>query len=215
MDIKDTVMRNGVLICNTTDREELLEIDRQFREAFLDNKIPITKIIGYYLEDADKSRNYPVKRSVNCLNNPIENSKNLAKLVVENTDAVITRTVRMTGDVYAEDIEFIHNAKKIKLLTKNMFIFTLLKPSSLCVFLNKATGFKRIEDNVDIIRKACSDMGSIDPNKYYPLNTLHSVAEDIFILPFNGKEIRYRLRNPEDDEIFSSLWDEYKMKGGI
>lgn len=215
MDIRDTVMRNGVLECNASNKNELLEIDRKFREAFLDNKIPITKIIGFYLEDGDKSRNYAVRRSANCLNNPVEISKNLSKVVVENTDATICRTRRLVGDVYSDDVKFIHNSQEIKLLTKDIFLFTLLKPSSICVFLNRDTGFKRIEDNVGIMKMKWIDMPDLDIEKYYPLNTLHSVAEDIFILPCDGKTIRYRLRNPDDDEVFSKLWDEYKMKGEV
>lgn len=213
MDIQNTIMRNGKLECNVSSRDELLMLDRKFREAFLDNKIPITKIIGFYLEDGEKSRNYAIRRSSNCLTNPIEISKNLSKVVVENTDAIVCRTKRLIGDVYSDNIKFIHAGKEIGLLTKNQYLFTLLKPSSLCVFLNKETGFKRIEDNVDIMKNKWKDMFEIETDKYYPLNTLHSVAEDIFILPCDGKEIRYRLRNSEDDEIFSQLWEEYKMKG--
>lgn len=211
MDIKDTYMQGGKLeFVGNKSREELFQLDREFREAFLDNKIPITKIIGFYLEDRDLTRNFAVRRSSNCLNNPIEISNNLSKVILENTEADISRTLYRTGDIYSDNLTFVYNAKTIEVLNKNQYLLTLLQPTAVCVILNTSTGSKTIEDNVEIMREKAKFMRDVDYEKYYPLNTLHSVAERIFILPFNGEEIRYRLEKPEDDAMFTQLWENYK-----
>lgn len=210
MDISNVTMRGGKLHTDITDKEELFKLDRIFREAFLDNKIPITKIIGFYLKDKELSKNFAVKRSANCLNNPIEISNNLSKVVLEDTEGSIAATLYKTGDIYSDDIYFVVNGAPVRLLNKDLYLMTLLKPTAICVILNSSTGSKTIEDNVEIMREKTKFMPNVDYEKYYPLNTLHSVAENIFILPFNGKEIRYRLLRPEDDEIYSKMWEKYK-----
>lgn len=210
MDISNTYMKNGKLVTDITDREALFQLDREFREAFLDNKIPITKIIGFYLEDRDMTRNFAIRRSPNCLNNPVEISNNLSKVILESTEASISRTLYKTGEIYSDNLAFVVNGTVLEILNKNEYLLTLLQPTSICAILNTTTGSKTIEDNVEIMREKAKYMRGVEPEKYYPINTLHSVAERIFILPFNGTEIRYRLEKPEDDAVFTKLWEKYK-----
>lgn len=212
MDLRNTHMVDGVLRAPDIPQDRLFELDTLFREIFLDSKIPITKVIGFYIEDENDSRNSAISRVASCcLDNPVAISNALSKVSFAHTGTLLVLTNSLIGEVTSKDLTIYTGGDALKALsTKPVKIATFTNKAKFRFILNTATGQKSIDENVEIIKSYLHDIKKYDSNLYYPLNTHHTVSDDLFVLPFNGKEVRYRVKDKNLETELAELWDRYK-----
>ena len=81
-------------------------------------------------------------------------------------------------------------------------MFTAVEDVNIDVVTRINSGTVTISDNAEFIKTQLKD------GLYYPMNTNHSLAAFINILPFDGKRIRYEL-NGVKEEYMNELWQQY------
>lgn len=195
-------MSRGIIRTNYTG-SKLEHLYRVFRKGFLDGEIPTKKVIGFKFSSTKKARAMTaVARSPFVLENQIEVSKNLSEVFLVGSGGYVARARCSEGKVTGENINFVTNDESLYLLNKNIHLFTAVEDMNVDVVTRVNSGTVTITDNAEFIKT------QLKGGVYYPLNTNHSLAAFIDILPFDGKRIRYNL-NGVNEEYMNKLWQGY------
>lgn len=79
---------------------------------------------------------------------------------------------------------------------QHMFIAT--EPMAIRFIVHKAAGYNSMAENAAII----------GDDKYFPLNTVHSLVDYVRVLPLTGDHIEVRYHNGMTAELFKSIWND-------
>lgn len=202
------VLKNGY-VKTTLKGEALKAMYSNLLRMCLDGTMPITKIIGFSVKSDKHLETTVLNRSVSLLENQIEISSNLSKLIFTGLNINQCMINIPAGRIYAKDlvlparrvkVEDKVVLKHLKIINADTYLFTATEDIQLDLYLNKASGAFLIKDNVKQIK-------TVD-TKYYPLNSTHNLAPVIRFLPFDGYSIRYRLsKGISEDNINEIILD--------
>jgi hypothetical protein len=196
---------NGVMRVSASSKN-LSEIYDLFRISVLDGHIPINKAIGFKLFSSMHMEDVAaIERHTSCLENMVELSKNVSKVVFMSPTGFVVNSGEKTGNVTAGSAGFVSDGKPVQVLDSSVYLFNSLEPLGIRIFAHENTGYHLMSDNVEIMKKVYKEQSST----FFPLNTEHNLINYLNILPFNGRDIRYKLRNGFSDENLKILWDRY------
>jgi hypothetical protein len=180
-----------------------------FRVAVLDGHIPLNKAIGFKLFSSRNMEDLAaIDRHTSCLENMVELSKNVSKVIFISPTGFAVSSKEKTGNVTAGNAGFMSDGKEIKVLDGSVYMYNSTEPLGIRVFAYENTGYHLMEENVEIMRSIYSS-DKEESSTFFPLNTEHSLIDYINILPFDGKSIRYRLRGDFTEPDLAILWRRY------
>lgn len=199
---------NGFMLTGLTG-EELREAYNMFRISVLDGLVPVTKAIGFKLFSSMNMEDLAaIDRHTSCLENMVELSKNVSKVIFISNTGFAVSSKEKVGDVTAGNAGFMSDGKEVKVLDESCYLYNSTEPLGIRVFVYENTGYHSMEENVELMRSIYS--GNMEESStFFPLNTNHSLIDYINILPFDGQTIRYRLKKGFTEEDLSILWKRY------
>lgn len=185
----------------TGDANKIMQL---ISAAILDNKIPITKIVGIYVSNRGFILN---SFSRGAFLEPIlEIIHNLSKLVYVNPLSLTAVCKLDSGKISAEEAEFYSGGYKIYPICKKEHIITVFDRITLGVAFRKSIGVHSMEENSDYLTRT-SNLSSIN---YTPYFSSHSISHLFSIKPklLNGN-IQYSCSKDVDITIIENLLNEY------
>lgn len=206
--ISNCTLQDGVLRTSLTG-EDLREAYDFFRISILDGLVPVNKAIGFKLYSSKNTEDLAaVDRHTSCLENMIELSKNVAKLIFVSPTGFLVTSRERTGDVTAGNAHFFSDGKDVKVLDSSIYLFNSIEALGIRVFANESTGYHSMEDNVTAM-KTIYRSDKEESSTFFPLNTNHTLNGYVRVLPFLGKDIKYKLSDKFSEQDFNALWKSY------
>jgi hypothetical protein len=212
---------NGVVVLEKDETQA--EVYTRFREAVLDNLIPLNKAIGFKLTSAtDTSIASATDRNQSVIENMIEISNNVGKLIflpkydalsntVLGTSNIINITEQQEKEVTSANAIFTSGGKKVDVLDKSIYLYYPVNKVGVRILAFEAAGVRTMEQNVEKMNELLSATSTKGGSSFFPLNTEHSLIDYVRIIPHTGKgDVRYRLFKGMTDDILTTLWKVYE-----
>lgn len=199
----------GGRMLTTLTGENLREVYTLFREAILNGEIPLNKAVGFKLYSTTSMENLAaIDRHTACLENMIQLSKNISKLIFISPTGFVVTSYELTGDAYSGNINFTSDGTKIEVLDNSIYLFNSIEPLGVRIFAHENIGYRSMEENVEIM-KTVYNSDREESSTFFPLNTEHVLVDYVNVLPFDGKEIRYKISKNFKEEDLKILWNRY------
>lgn len=223
---------NGVIHTPLTgdDKRDLYNF---VRSAFLDGVLPITKIVGFKLEDnASLSVGSLLDRCQNILDNNLEISSKLESLCFVGSSG--STIVEVEGSLSSEDIQNSMLPDDLELISEHIDILTenrvedepltelngLLADYSsdnrilLKLIFRQSSGFHNMTDNLTYMIKEFNDKEDIFGDRmiiseFMPINSNHSLSKHIRFLPFIDDKEDIKFVSKLNENLLNKLWNSF------
>lgn len=169
--------------CSTED--EALRMFRFLHEAIKDNKLYVTKVIGFRISEtgaSNKIKTY-IARNINMSDSYTEIMRNLQDKLFFTKESHVDVQLAL-GENTMTNTKFMKNRVSMSVLASNPYIArTSRKGVKLTLFLTTYNGFSSMEDNSKIVGE-----------KYFPMYTYFSINDYVRILPPIPGDTTVRIR---------------------
>ena len=197
--------------------ESLIQAYRNTLDIIYDNKLPLTKVIGFYVEDNFSANSKSLDRNKSVMENMIQLSSNLSKVVfVPFRDMIEKDSNKFTliklrarrGEIVTTKTKdaFKRNTSAVQPITESQHILSALNDVSLTMIVIDYAGYVSMESAASLIEQAVSGFER-EGSSFFPMNTDFSLIDYVKILPPQNGRISYRLENGMTDETLNLYWE--------
>lgn len=182
---------------------EPLKAFKFLREAVMDARIPVTKIIGFSLTcSTEYTRITAEGRTGLTLESLVQIATNFTdKILAQDVPNIIACNIpkgRLTADKTLTnftgfDFNFLYTESEILSATQDL---------SLYLFTLTSTGYRTMLDNSDTMRRIDRENSS----SYFPIASYHSLSDFIRFTPFDG-HIHYRFYHGATPSLLKASLD--------
>ena len=171
----------------------------RFRRAVVDGEIPLTMPIGFRINTPTLANNTnAIERNRGCEESLVAIAANVSHIIFTGVIGTEVCCDEMLGDITTDTANWRCRGQYVcRPVTPNKHILTAVAPVSLQFRMNKAAGYHSMAENAALIGEA----------KYFPITTVHTLADYVSVLPLTSDKIEVRYHKGMTPDLFQSLWD--------